>query len=684
MTFADDQIVYRDLTGPWGSFRLVVGGQDVTAFRDVPAQVGGYQLTEPYGYGPADFQFPQITAFETDAWGTGDLAWFDMGKPAELVQVDDAGVKVRIVWRGFISQVDVSDDGTSVHCDGEASGRLSMLDKHDELFYFTKDTAKLLWEQFSKAGLKMAEARWLETGIDVYERGRSGGTRLAFCDELLAEAWTKEGDQLTVRPLEGARKYEAGWKDRATVHASVDYGAAGVSLNVSRDLQEEPTTFYGHGRDENGALWVNAKAPGLVQGDPPPFPGVLSLGDSGEDVVALQRKLQGMGYLDAEDAPGDVFNDATEEAVQALQDEAGLADTGVVNQATWDALFDVNMTGPSLRGAFVAPTAQLSAVRKANRTSNGSFAGFNDGYDPERVEVDITRDWKVTRKRRARQHDKRELARIHAGPPAWHGTLDLETDLVAGAHDGITAPTALLSRLDLTAGMNVRVDNFHGDTLFHVSAVNVDSDLRVRALIDTKARDAMTVAAIRERNREARIKPGRVFLQERRTAPNSRIVEFSGELGGKIWNTINVPAETWVVFPVVAGQSGSINRVRCQVEDSLSEFVLAATAREVSAAWWERLESAPLAANAFRNERVYDNADDARAILGIWGTNGEPGGYGYGSKADGDPLNGLLVEDAGFPYHTFGQPVIYMAIWARQACKIKPQRILYPVYEAGM
>ena len=91
VTFADDQIVYRDLAGAWGSFRLVIGGQDVTRFRDVPAQIGGYQLQEPYGYGPADFSFPQITSLEVDAWGTGDLSWFDIGKPVQLVQVDEDG-----------------------------------------------------------------------------------------------------------------------------------------------------------------------------------------------------------------------------------------------------------------------------------------------------------------------------------------------------------------------------------------------------------------------------------------------------------------------------------------------------------------------------------------------------------------------------------------------------------------
>ena len=99
---------------------------------------------------------------------------------------------------------------------------------------------------------------------------------------------------------------------------------------------------------------------------------------------------------------GNDFDADTEEAVQALQDDAGLAETGVVNSATWDALFDLDDTGLSLRAAYTAPLAQLSAVRKWNYTSNGSKASMNDGYDADA--------------HRGRPHDPR-LRRQEARPP---------------------------------------------------------------------------------------------------------------------------------------------------------------------------------------------------------------------------------------------------------------------------
>jgi hypothetical protein len=773
VTFADDQIVYRDLTGAWGSFRLIVGSKDVTRFRDVPAQIGGYQLQEPYGYGPADFSFPQITSLEVDQWGTGDLAWFDAGKTVTLVQVNETGARVRLVWKGFISLIDITDDGTAIHCDGDASGRLSMLDKHPELFTWVKDAGLLLADAFRKARLTTSPQLGTDTGIELDERRLSGGSLKDYCDGILAQSMKANGDQLTVMPDADGARYVQTWKDRTTVHASVFNVAAGVSLDLSRDLQEEPTTFYGSGRDSDGTLWVNGKYPGLIQGDPPPFPGTLSLGDSGDDVQTLQSKLVGMGYLSREDSAGNDFDAETEEAVKDLQDDAGLAETGVVNSATWDALFDLDDTGLSLRQAYQAPLAQLSAVRKWNRTSNGSKASMNDGYDPARIEVDRTLDG-FGDKKHARRWCKRELSKVQTGKN-YVGTITLSTDVVVGDHTHAeNAPEGVMSRLDLAAGQNVRLHNFDRTTLFHVSGVAVDSDLTVRLAVDTKARDLMTVAQIRDRNAASRISPSRQWIREhRRSGAMQQIVEAT-EHFGRTWATVDCAADSWTVFPVIAGQSGTVNRISIKVTDSKCELVAAVLARKVSPSYMQskignpfdvvgRLQnitvdaggtgytSAPTVSfsggggsgakavatvsggavtsveftqrghgytsapsvsfsggggsgasatvtiggtgsGAWSSDTVADMIDKQRILLGAWGDEEQPGGYWPGQKtgddgtATGDPLTGVLLEDAGFPYRSLppNPGVLYVAVYVKQACKIKPQRVLWPVLEAGM
>ena len=682
MTFADEQIVYRDLAGAWGSYRLIVGGKDVTRFRGVPAQIGGYQLQEPYSFGPADFSFPQLTPFEVDAWGTGALHWFDMGKRVQLVKVNAAGARVRTIWRGFISSVNPTSDGTNVHCDGEASGTLANREKLPDLFVHDLDIGYRLASAFAQCNIPRAPILGIKTGFTTEARGVTG-SYLAYCDAMLALAQKANGDQLTI--LWNGKRYAQVWKDRTTTDATVFLGAAGVSLDPTRDLQEEPTTVYGQGRSPDGLVWVNGKYPGLIQGSIPPFPGRLSLGDGGPGVETLQAKLIGTGYLTRENAIGG-FDADTADAVRDLQEDAGLPQTGVVNQATWEAAYDLKDTGLSLRQAHSAPLAQLSAVRKYNYTSNGSRAGNNPNFRRNRPQVDTTVDFGSCEKGRATRWAKQYLAKVHDGKN-WTGTLELTTDAAAGRHAHGTAPTQL-SRLDLKAGMNILVRNFDGDTLFHVSGINVDADQTVRLAVDTKARDLLSLGEIIERNHASRSTPSRRWLRDRRpTSAHHRIVEFS-EVGGRVFTTVDLEADKWTVFPVIAGQSGSVNQIRVKVTGSACEFVVAASAKRIGRGGWHQLAPNPF--QGWNRPRLQQKADNERAILGIWGDDHQPGGYYPGVKTgdDGEPtgdaLTGVLLEQGGFDYHTFDQPVIWMAVYPKQACKIEPQRVLWPVLEAGM
>jgi hypothetical protein len=48
-----------------------------------------------------------------------------------------------------------------------------------------------------------------------------------------------------------------------------------------------------------------------------------------------------------------------------------------------------------------------------------------------------------------------------------------------------------------------------------------------------------------------------------------------------------------------------------------------------------------------------------------------------------DPITGLFLEDAGFDYHTFGDPVLYVAIYPDRDTTIPPQRILWETLEGN-
>ena len=73
------------------------------------------------------------------------------------------------------------------------------------------------------------------------------------------------------------------------------------------------------------------------------FPGVLSLGDTGESVEVLQYFLTAVAFFDpaipAPDSSG-IYDEATRNSIIAFQAEKGLSQTGVTDDATWNLLYD--------------------------------------------------------------------------------------------------------------------------------------------------------------------------------------------------------------------------------------------------------------------------------------------------------------------------------------------------------
>ncbi len=65
----------------------------------------------------------------------------------------------------------------------------------------------------------------------------------------------------------------------------------------------------------------------------------LSEGDTGELVSAVQRRLNLFGYLASESVSG-TYNKATAAAVRQFQKANGLEQNGIVDKATFDAIFD--------------------------------------------------------------------------------------------------------------------------------------------------------------------------------------------------------------------------------------------------------------------------------------------------------------------------------------------------------
>lgn len=95
---------------------------------------------------------------------------------------------------------------------------------------------------------------------------------------------------------------------------------------------------------------------------------LLSLGDSGEDVRQLHRRLGAAGFLTAPVDNWMVYGPATHQAVVDFQTDRGLTVTGVCDDDTWSALLEawwdlgdrpLMLRSPNLRGDDIAELQRL-------------------------------------------------------------------------------------------------------------------------------------------------------------------------------------------------------------------------------------------------------------------------------------------------------------------------------------
>ena len=91
-------------------------------------------------------------------------------------------------------------------------------------------------------------------------------------------------------------------------------------------------------------------------------------------------------------------------------------------------------------------------------------------------------------------------------------------------------------------------------------------------------------------------------------------------------------------------------------------------------------------------DTVFDEDRDMfkkRLLLYAAGSDEEPCGYWprKHTKPNGDPtdapITGRWKDDASFPYHTMEHPVLWVAIWPKQATVLPEQRIMWPQLEPG-
>lgn len=671
--------------------RIVVAGRDITFWRGAPTPPMDFQRIQPLGHGAATFQLPQaVVPFETP--GVGDLAWLKKGATVLSQSVDrETNEVVSTDWRGLVIAHDISGGVLTIECGGHAAGRAALQDRQMQLIQYRLDSGLAMAGAIRQLRLSHVPYYGPTTGISLIRWG--GGGLLDYINELSAKMTTLDGEQWTTMPDENG-VYSTYLRDTETIHGTVYLDDARIKADLRSDLAEEPNQIFASGVAPDGMVVKFGAYPGLVAAPAAPYPfndgrnfGIGTTNaetDTGDGIVVMGWRLNVTGFLDGRPNYND-YDAGVGEAIKDLKRVAGLPVTSTMTKAAWAALFDISATGYTLRGIRVLPAAATSEITPWRLSANGSIIARNPGYVASTIAVHRT----IAMGAGFSRTQIRQWARQELGTGTqWRGTIEINTGaIVGGDHTPGTEVTSILRALDIQPGMNLYLPLFAGGIVVHVAGVSVTNEGRtITLVVDTKPGDTLPVWAAIQRDRDNRNTVHRSFFAQRRSADLERENTFD-EVGGKI-QPIELNPDNWTVFPVVAKQAGTIEKIRLSLSPN-REFVVAVFGRKPSPGRLRRVTNAPLTLagrKRWTEEAVYDALNRDYVVLYVAGSDEDPCGYSPGRKSEGDSLTGRWEDDASFPFVTFMNDtdrgsVLWVAVWVGASATVDGGRIMWPSAE---
>ncbi len=263
-----DWTVSQVLAADWGTVRVFAGSAlagmvDVTYFRGVQTQVKSWSYVEPFGYGPAEISFPQISPY--DSLGTGDLSWFVQGMDINLVRLQPDGSTQVPLWEGFAASWEPEQTDTGYEFGLHLQGALhqATLEPHPPSWLHRRvDIGVSIGEALNRVpGRRYGELPFTLTNITTRNRG-SWQTVLDYVQELLSTAYNRDATKQWTLSCGPGRQPRLHVKDVETQHWTVSMGAPGVLLRETSDITATVNVIYGEGiDDENGCRWRNTRYP---------------------------------------------------------------------------------------------------------------------------------------------------------------------------------------------------------------------------------------------------------------------------------------------------------------------------------------------------------------------------------------------------------------------------------------
>lgn len=670
--------------------RIIIAGRDMSFWRGIPTPAAEYQLVQPFLWGAASIDLPQVVLpFEQP--GHGDLWWLRRNANVLIQDVDpETNEVIATRYRGIIVAFDTSGP-LRIECGGRLTGKASLQDRQMRLIQSRRDAGGLVASALRNLrGVVHQPVLGTTTGIKLIDWG--GGGLLDYLNELVGKMTTVGGDKWTVMPDEDGI-FHTFVRDVDTIHGTVYFDDARVKFNGRSDLAEQPNRVFASGVTPDGMVVKFGAYPGLIQGAAAPYPmddnSAFGIGttdgdtDTGDGISIMGIRLRVTGYLDPRPFYSTYDADMAN-GIKDLQRDADLAVTGTMNLNTWRALWDLSVTGYDLNGIEILPAAEDTVVKPFRRSSTGAIIARNPNYDATVNPVDRTVAMGQGTKAQIRQNARNLLA----GGEVWRGTIEISTGaIIAGEHAPGDPIAELLRARAIEPGMNLWAPLFAGGIVLHVSGVSV-TESGVSLVVSTIPDDTIPTWAAIQRDRDNRNTVHRSFFAQRRSSSFERENTYD-EVGGTI-SPVTLRPDNWTVFPVVAKQAGTIEKIHMQLSPA-REFVVAVFGRKVSPGRLRRVTNAPLTKagrEKWTEEAVYDALNRDHVVLYVAGSDEDPCGYFPKRKSDeGSPaLTGRWEDDASFDFVTFMNDsdrgsVLWVAVWVGASATLRGGRIMWPSAE---
>jgi hypothetical protein len=669
------EVIYEEVGVP----HLFIGGRDVTYFRGVPVIISEWSSTSPGGDEIASIEFPQVTPWDT--LGTGDLEWLRPDAAAEIYLVKDGERVLPAMFCGSLVSDNVSITESDLRTGWHLEGVISEADNighHVPMYLPPTDRGVLMAKALNDViSRTYGNVKPVITGMTSRQRGQYDDTELDYVQAVSDEAWSDDNRQWTVMRGPSPRTLKIALKDMTTVHHVLTAGAPGVEIDLTADQDAVRNVIYGRGRTPEGGSWANWKFPGLRDTAIPDYPyssagTVMSIGSTdagtltGEGVSLVQERLRALGYKQIE--VDGTFRSDDAGAVEDVQGRFGLLVDGIVGPQTWNGLFESGIDAGNFNNPYRAPLAFAPVVEPYLYTADGGKIGRNPLYfrGVKRRELQINYGTNIT-KAEATVDARKRLARL--ATPGWVGTITLRG---SDPHGG--------SRFLMFENQNVQILGWRGgNVLLHIIDVRKsnDEDGTVVLTVDSKARDTMSLAATKERDRDAQADPGgRPGNLSRRSSGEQDIAfEWDDDSGAGVIEERALYPGLPAMVRVPVSQVGALAGVKMQTRNSRARFSVSIWGAPIQPTQFLRGIGNPLT-----KDDPYGDADDAflakHGFIEGWGQLGQAAGYGKKSEAGGAPVTGELIEAADLKYRSLAGALVWAIIIADRPCFFRGR--LYP------